>query len=396
MPASVDVDHTSPGFGLYVHWPFCESKCPYCDFNSHVAAYVDHDRWRRALLQELSDAASEFPGAGLRKLTSIFFGGGTPSLAEPETIAAVIEEARRLFPVAEDLEITMEANPSSIEAARFAAYQRAGVNRVSVGIQSLDDEALRFLGRRHDRASALTAIEIAQSSFARSSFDLICARPGQRPDDWERELSDALSLAADHLSIYQLTIESGTPFSRDGVPSADEETGAAIFDLTRTMTADAGLEAYEISNHAKPGNACRHNLTCWRGGGYLGIGPGAHGRLRLPAGWVAEHRIHNPGRWLAAVEDKGHGRAKRMTLDATERGHEVIMTGLRLSGGLKTADLEAATGLPMADLIDPGGLSRLIDGGLIEKTPDGIVATGEGRLRLNAVIGMLITGFAAA
>jgi len=399
MPALAATDpgpEPGPGFGLYVHWPFCESKCPYCDFNSHVAETIDHDRWRNALLSELRSSVEELSATDLPTLTSIFFGGGTPSLAEPETIAAIIAEAKALFPVADDLEVTMEANPSSVEAGRFAAYRDGGINRVSLGIQSLDDDSLRFLGRRHDRASALAAIEVAQRTFARSSFDLICARPGQSADNWRGELLEALELAGDHLSIYQLTIESGTRFARDGVPPADEETGAAIYDLTQTMLTDAGLPAYEISNHARPGHACRHNLTYWRGGGYLGIGPGAHGRLRLADGWVAEHRIHGPDRWLSVVAEKGHGRAKRSRVSDIERAQEVIMTGLRLTDGLSTADLQVASGMSMDEVADPDGMRRLLEADLIERTDRGIVATEEGRLRLNAVIGMLLSGSAAA
>lgn len=347
-------------------------------------------------MAEMRDAAAELSADTSPTLTSIFFGGGTPSLAEPDTIGAVIAEAKRFFPVTSDLEVTMEANPSSVEAGRFAAYRDGGVNRVSLGIQSLHDDALRFLGRRHDRANALKAIDIAQKTFARSSFDLICARPGQSAADWRAELTEALSLAADHLSIYQLTIESGTPFARDGVPAADEETGAAIFDLTQSMTVTAGLAAYEISNHARAGHACRHNLTYWRGGGYLGIGPGAHGRLRLADGWTAEHRIHGPNRWLEAVERQGHGRAKRMALSDTDRGHEIIMTGLRLTSGLSAADLQVGTGLEIEDLVDPAGQRRLIEGGLLIREGDTLTVSDEGRLRLNAVIGMLLTGSATA
>lgn len=397
MPASAETERLpGPGFGLYVHWPFCESKCPYCDFNSHVSEDVDHGQWQRALIAELQRSVEELSADGLPTLTSIFFGGGTPSLAEPETIAAVVAEAKRLFPLGSDLEVTMEANPSSVEASRFAAYRNGGVNRVSLGIQSLDDRALTFLGRRHDRRSALAAIEIAQETFERSSFDLICARPEQTPDMWHDELEEALQFAATHLSIYQLTIESGTPFARNGVPAADEDTGTAIFDLTQSMLTDAGLPAYEISNHAAPGSACRHNLTYWRGGGYLGIGPGAHGRLRLGDQWVAEHRIHGPSRWLTAIEEQGNGRAKRKQLSAAERAQEIIMTALRLSDGLDAADLKVACDLSLGDCVDNAGLNHLISGDLIEKTATGLRATDEGRLRLNAVIGMLITGSATS
>ncbi|MEQ8667233.1 MAG: radical SAM family heme chaperone HemW [Rhodospirillales bacterium] len=381
-----------PGFGVYVHWPYCESKCPYCDFNSHVADRIDHARWRRAYAAELDDAAAEWPVDGRPLVTSIFFGGGTPSLAEPETIGAVIADVCRRFPVADGLEITLEANPSSAEAARFAAFAQAGVNRLSLGVQSLDDEALRFLGRRHGRAEALRAIELAQRTFGRSSFDLIAARPGQAPADWDRELQEAVSLAADHLSVYQLTIESGTPFARDGVPEADEDTGAAIFEATRSRLSAAGLGAYEISNHARDGFACRHNLTYWRGGEYLGIGPGAHGRIRPAGSWQAEHRIHGPTRWLEAVERQGHGRAKRRVLAAAERAQEVVLTGMRLTGGLLDADLQASVGAGISGAVDAAGLDRLVAGGLVERTPAGLRATSEGQLRLNGVVAMLLGG----
>jgi len=393
MPASpASSGGTDAGFGVYVHWPFCESKCPYCDFNSHVSETIDQAHWRQAYATEIGYAAAELSEGGGPTVTSIFFGGGTPSLAEPETIATVIGAIRASFRLANDIEITLEANPSSVEAGRFRSYADVGVNRVSLGVQSLDDEALRFLGRRHDRGQAIRALETAATVFDRRSFDLICARPGQSPKSWSTELDEALGLAGDHLSIYQLTIESGTPFARDGVPAADEETGAAIFELTQARLADAGLPAYEISNHARAGSACRHNLTYWRGGGYLGIGPGAHGRLRTPDGWRAEHRIHNPGRWLDAVGQHGHGTAKTFALSPADRAVEIVMTGLRLNGGLPEADVRSATGLGFGDVLDRAALERLIAGGLVEKMPDGIRATAEGRLRLNGVIGALLGG----
>ncbi len=382
------------GFGVYVHWPFCESKCPYCDFNSHVADRVDHARWRRALAAEIGHAAAELGDAV--PVTSVFFGGGTPSLAEPETIALVIDALQRAFRFTDDVEVTLEANPSSVEADRFAAYADAGVNRVSLGVQSLDDSALRFLGRRHDRTSALKALETAATVFERRSFDLICARPGQSAADWSAELDEAIGLAGDHLSVYQLTIESGTPFAREGVAAADEDTGAAIFDMTQEKLTAAGLPAYEISNHARPGRACRHNLTYWCGGAYLGIGPGAHGRLRIGGAWRAEHRIHGPDRWLTAVETKGHGTAKALALTPEERAAEIVMTGLRLTDGLSDADLRAATNLTIGDVVDTDALMRLTDGGLVEKTKPGLRATAEGRLRLNGVIAALLGGSLAA
>lgn len=397
MPVSANTDPAdSPGFGVYIHWPFCESKCPYCDFNSHVTGTVDHDRWRKAYAAEIAAAVAGF-GNAQPTITSIFFGGGTPSLAEPETIARVIGHLCRALPTADPLEVTLEANPSSVEAGRFADYAAAGVNRVSLGIQSLRDSALRFLGRHHSRKQALQAIEIARQTFARSSFDLITARPGQDAKSWHSELGEAIGLATDHLSIYQLTIESGTAFARNGIKAANDRTGADLYRITQDHLATAGFEAYEISNHARPGFACRHNLTCWRGGGYLGIGPGAHGRLRLADGWVSEHRIHNPQRWLDAVERRGHGRAKRTRLADRERAHEIVMTAMRLDRGLHEADLHGGTNMSFADMIDTMGLRHLIEGGLVQNPQPGtIAATPEGRLRLNGVVAMLIGGSVAA
>src|SRR5262245_38165171 len=271
-----------PGFGLYVHWPFCLSKCPYCDFNSHVRAAIDHSRWRAALLRELDHYAAHTRG---RRLTSIFFGGGTPSLMEPATVAAVIERAAEHWPLASDVEITLEANPTSVEAGKFAAFRTSGVNRVSLGVQALNDADLKFLGRHHSAAEARAAIDIARRHFARYSFDLIYARPGQSAAAWRSELAEAVGLAGDHLSVYQLTIEPETVFGaahrRGELAVPREEEAAALFELTQERLGEAGLPAYEISNHARPGGESRHNLTYWRYGDYVGIGPGAHGRLTV-------------------------------------------------------------------------------------------------------------------
>ncbi len=374
----------SAGFAIYVHWPFCLSKCPYCDFNSHVADTVNHARWRRALIAELNHFAQE---TNDRAVTSIFFGGGTPSLMEPATAAAVIEAIKRHWQTADELEVSMEANPTSVEAARFAGFRDAGVNRLSLGVQALDDAALKFLGRAHSADEAITAAETAAKHFPRRSLDFIYGRPDQTVADWGRELDRIIRLADDldceHLSLYQLTIESGTPFARDGVPSAGEDTGAEMFIATRTRLAAAGRPAYEISNHARPGAACRHNLTYWRGGDYIGIGPGAHGRITNAAACDAVHQIHTPARWLDAVDRSGHGTAKRRRLSTEDRAEELVMTGLRLSEGIDLNSLGAA--------LDSKRLTGLIDGGYLSQAGSRLVATKSGLLCLNAVVGELLS-----
>ena len=291
------------GFGVYVHWPFCASKCPYCDFNSHVRAEIDEARWRAALVRELDHFAALAPG---RTVTSIFFGGGTPSLMAPATVAAVIERTANHWRLAGDVEITLEANPTSVEAGRFAGYRDAGVNRVSLGVQSLDDRALGFLGRGHDAAEARAAVAVAHARFPRVSFDLIYARPGQSPAAWRRELAEALQIAGEHLSLYQLTLEPGTAFharaARGALALPGGDAAAALYDVTQEVLEGAGLPAYEISNHAVPGAESRHNLTYWRSGDYLGVGPGAHGRLTGGGAVLAIAQTRSPERWLAAVE----------------------------------------------------------------------------------------------
>lgn len=388
---------TGAGFGVYVHWPFCESKCPYCDFNSHAAGRVDQRRWLGAYQRELETAVSDMAAAGVDTptVTSVFFGGGTPSLMDPETVAGAIAAIRSNFKLADDAEVTLEANPSSAEAGRFRGYADAGVNRVSIGVQSLDDDQLSFLGRVHSKDAALTTIESARETFPRYSFDLIYARPGQSVAAWEAELAEAIKLAGDHLSVYQLTIESGTAFARDGVAAAEEETAEAMYRATGEILRNAGLPAYEVSNHAAPGAESRHNMTYWRGGAYLGIGPGAHGRLRDRDGWFATYRIHDPDRWIDAVETKGHGEAKNFRLDSSDRLDEVVMMGLRLTRGLNAADFEAATGLRFETAFDEENLSRLVAGGFLEKDTHGssgrLTATPEGMLRLDAVIAALLS-----
>ncbi|MBI5163916.1 MAG: coproporphyrinogen III oxidase [Magnetospirillum sp.] len=371
-----------PGFGIYIHWPFCLSKCPYCDFNSHVAASIDQARWRRALLTELTWFAALAPK---QSVTSVFFGGGTPSLMDPATVGALLGRIAALWPVAADVEVTLEANPSTVEAARFRDFRAAGIGRLSLGVQALDDRSLRFLGRRHDSAEALAALRVAAALFPRFSFDLIYARPGQDVAAWRDELARGLALAGDHLSLYQLTIEDGTAFApahaRGAFVLPDEEVAAAMFELTAEMTAAAGLPAYEVSNHARPGGECRHNLTTWRGGDYVGIGPGAHGRL----GGEAFRQRRGPEAWLARVEADGHGTRERERLDAATRAEELVMLGLRLRDGLDCATFAAAAGRPLWQVLDADGVQRMVDGGFLERNDAGIRATAAGRLVLNAL-----------
>ncbi len=341
---------------LYIHWPFCKAKCPYCDFNSHVRAAVDEAAWEAALLAELEQmAALTAPGS---KLVSIFFGGGTPSLMPPRTVEALIARARTLFGQTGDIEITLEANPTSAEAARFEGFRAAGVNRLSLGIQSLRAADLQFLGRQHNVAEARAALALARRIFPRFSFDLIYARPGQTLLDWQAELDEALSMAGDHLSLYQLTIEPDTPFERvyraGDFTLPDEETALALYEHTLTRCAEAGLVRYEVSNFARAGQESRHNLAYWRGEAYLGVGPGAHGRVRDAAGrWWATATVKSPERWLAQVQAQGHGRETCRKIPPAERAEEILLTALRLREGLSKAALHAATGLMLAEVISP-------------------------------------------
>jgi oxygen-independent coproporphyrinogen-3 oxidase len=380
-----------PGFGLYVHWPFCLSKCPYCDFNSHVRDRVDHAAWQAALLRELDHYADETDG---RTLTSIFFGGGTPSLMEPATVAAIIARAGRRWRFAADVEITLEANPTSVEAGKFAALAAAGVNRVSLGVQALNDADLHFLGRQHSAGEARAAIDIARANFGRYSFDLIYTRPGQTVAAWRSELAAALDLAGDHLSVYQLTIEPetvfGAAFRRGELQVPDEETAAALFELTQDALAAAGLPAYEISNHARPGAECRHNLTYWRYGDYVGIGPGAHGRLTLGGEKLATRQHRAPEAWLAAVEARGHATRQRDPVPPPERLTELLMMGLRTAEGVDRTRVVAEYGRPIENALDRRKLDRLIDGGFLALDDVALRATPAGRQRLNAVIGELL------
>jgi len=380
------VDHPRPTplpLSIYIHWPFCLSKCPYCDFNSHVVEGVDHARWAAALERELDHFAVEAPG---RTVGSVFIGGGTPSLMDPETVHALMAAIRRHWPTESDLEITLEANPTSSEAARFAAFREAGVNRLSVGVQSLDDAALAFLGRTHSAAEARATVSQARSCFERHSFDLIYGLPGQSPDHWRRQLREALTLADDHLSVYQLSIEPGTVFYRQGVVAIDAESGADLYEITRDVLNAANLPAYEISNHAAPSGECRHNLNIWRGGDYVGIGPGAHGRLTQEGQTEATRQLGAPEKWLNAVETQGHATASRTPIPARERREELLLVGLRLTEGIDAARFAELTGLALTEVIDPHGLEQLIDGGFVAGDPDHLRATPAGLQRLNAVL----------
>ncbi|HZU64275.1 MAG TPA: radical SAM family heme chaperone HemW [Novosphingobium sp.] len=371
---------------LYIHWPFCLKKCPYCDFNSHVRAGVDIALWQRALL---ADMAHEAEHAGGEPLESIFFGGGTPSLMPPALVATLLAEAEKRWGFAPNIEITLEANPSSVEAAHFAALASAGVNRVSLGVQALDDAALRFLGRLHGVDEALAALAVAQAHFARVSCDLIYARPGQSAAAWEAELTRALGFGTSHLSLYQLTIEPGTRFATDVRAGAftplAEDPAADLFTLTRQITAACGLPAYEVSNHARPGAESRHNLAYWRYQDYAGIGPGAHGRR----GGKATLRHKKPENWLAGITETGHGLAEERPLPPREQAAEALLMGLRLAEGIAPAALAARFGLAEAQLIDPAKAALYAAQGLVWRRADRLGVTEAGMLLLDALIAEL-------
>jgi oxygen-independent coproporphyrinogen-3 oxidase len=369
-----------------VHWPFCKAKCPYCDFNSHVRDGVDQERWRRALLAELDHYAGETAG---RRLTSIFFGGGTPSLMPPATVAAVVERAARHFACAPDIEITLEANPTSAEAGAFAGFAAGGVNRLSLGVQALDDASLTFLGRQHSAAEALAAVDLARRAVPRISFDLIYARPGQQPAAWAAELERALAEGTEHLSLYQLTLEENTVFHararRGELSLPPEPVQAELFEATQETLERAGLPAYEISNHARLGAESRHTLTYWRYGDYLGIGPGAHGRLTLDGVKLATRQHRAPEAWLERVEADGHATRTREPLDELAQLEEALLMGLRLAEGVPLARLGAA-----AETLPAERLAALRQQGLLTAEPDRLRATAAGRERLDALLRFLL------
>ena len=380
-------DWQQGGFAIYIHWPFCQAKCPYCDFNSHVAREIDQSRWMRAYLAEIDRYAALTQG---RVLTSVFFGGGTPSLMNPDVVHAVLDRIRLHWPQANDLEVTLEANPGSVEAGRFKGYADAGVNRISMGIQALNDEDLQRLGRIHSTQEAMAAFDVARNQFERVSFDLIYARQNQTLESWKVELKQALSMAIDHLSLYQLTIEDGTAFGDryargklKGLPADD--VSADMYHLTQDVCEDAGFLTYEVSNHARPGAESRHNRVYWRYGDYIGVGPGAHGRLTLNGTRYATEAWSNPGKWLDTV-DHGLAEKERSALTGEEQASEFLMMGLRLIEGVDPLRYAALAGheLPRAKI------NELCDLGMIETTSQNLRVTREGRMVLNAVLAELL------
>ena len=374
-----------PAFGIYIHWPFCLSKCPYCDFNSHVRhAAVDESRFARAFAAEIAATAARVPG---RTVSTIFFGGGTPSLMQPATVGAILDAVARHWRVAADVEVTLEANPTSVEAARFLGFRAAGVNRVSLGVQALDDAALKVLGRLHSAQEALAAVMVARSIFARWSFDLIYARPGQTPDAWAAELRRAIAQAGEHLSLYQLTIEQETPFAAlhaaGKLVVPDDDSARALYDTTQAVCAEAGLPAYEISNHARPGGECRHNLVYWRAREYAGIGPGAHGRLDIGSERHATATAKRPEVWLMRVESLGHGVETDDALAQEQMADEFLLMGLRLAEGVDPGRYARLAGRPL----DPQRIAHLREQGVVETTAEGMLrVTLAGFPLLDAVV----------
>ena len=377
---------TSDLLAVYIHWPFCVTKCPYCDFNSHVRASIDEAGWRDALLADLAFEASLTPG---RTVGSIFFGGGTPSLMDPSTTAAVIDAVTGHWRVDPACEITLEANPSSVEAARFAGFAAAGINRVSLGLQALDDAALSALGRPHDLAQGLAALDVARANFPRVSFDLIYDRPGQTVAAWQAELARALAFGTEHLSLYQLTIEAGTRYAllhaRGELVLPHEDVSADLFELTQAMTVAAGLPGYEVSNHARHGAESRHNLAYWTYADYVGVGPGAHGRRYGEA--TIRHK--KPENWIAAVRANGHGIAESVQLSPDVRAGEALLMGLRLRDGIDARTFGARTGRALLDSVDRTRLARMIALGFVESDSAGLRLTAAGRPLVNAVLGEL-------
>ena len=376
---------TNPAFGVYVHWPFCLSKCPYCDFNSHVRhAPIDEERFVRAFAREIETTAARAPG---RVVSSIFLGGGTPSLMQPQTVGAILDAIGKHWRVARDVEVTLEANPTSVEAARFRGYRAAGVNRVSLGVQALDDASLKALGRLHTAREALDAVAIARAAFDRYSFDLIYARPDQTPAMWTEELQRAIAEAAEHLSLYQLTIEEGTPFfglhAAGKLKTPDEAVARVLYDVTQDVCARHSLPAYEITNHARPGAECRHNLVYWRGQEYAGIGPGAHGRLDIDGIRHAIATEKRPETWLMRVEATGSGAVADDLLNSEERADEFLLMGLRLREGIDPQRYAALSGRSL----DPHRIAILREEGAIAIGPDGrLRVTQDGFPVLDAVV----------
>ncbi len=380
-------DWQNGGFGLYVHWPFCQAKCPYCDFNSHVSREIDQSRWLRAYLSELDRVAAETSG---RVLNTVFFGGGTPSLMDPEVVAAILERVRRLWPTSNDMEITLEANPGSVEAGKFVAFRDGGVNRISMGIQALNDRDLQRLGRIHSVDEAKKAFEIARKTFDRVSFDLIYARQDQTLSQWQSELREALSMAIDHLSLYQLTIEHGTAFGDRyergklrGLP--EDDLAADMYEVTQEICAQAGMLSYEVSNYAASGSESRHNKVYWRYGDYVGIGPGAHGRMTLNGQRYAVESWRNPTKWLDSAEDR-NGENVRETISKDGQASELLLMGLRLTEGVSLSRYAALAGKPL----EGERVENLIDLGIIKREGDILRVLPQGRMVLNSVLAELL------
>lgn len=381
----------SDPFGIYVHWPFCKAKCPYCDFNSHVSESIDHERWAQNYIREL-DYTAEMTGK--RQVASVFFGGGTPSLMKPQTVETILSHINNIYAVAPDVEITLEANPTSIEAEKFSDFHAAGINRVSVGVQSLNNTDLKFLGREHSAEEALAALKIANDNFGRVSFDLIYARPKQNIDDWKKELSEAVKRAKGHLSLYQLTIEQGTPFytqhARGDFRIPEQDQAGEFYEVTQEVLDKAGLPAYEISNHAAKGQESRHNMIYWQYGDYAGIGPGAHGRLTVKGKKLATRTHRAPDIWLEKVEKDQHGYHPFDEVNADERLTEMMMMGLRLREGVALDKIKAETGKNWNDVLSAEKVQKLYDEGLLNLTDTHIKPTPEGMQRLNGLLGYLL------
>lgn len=385
------VPSTGGLFGLYVHWPFCKSKCPYCDFNSHVSDFVDHEKWACSYLQEMDHVADMTQG---RTLNSIFFGGGTPSLMKPETVAKIIDHAQKRWTFSNDIEITLEANPTSIEVQKFNDFKSAGINRVSVGIQSLRDKDLKFLGREHSAVEAVSALKIAHDIFDRVSFDLIYARPEQTIEEWRVELNEALEYSSGHLSLYQLTIEQGTPFyiqhKRGDFRIPEQDQAGEFYEVTQEVLGAVGMPAYEISNHAAEGQESVHNLIYWRYGDYAGIGPGAHGRLTLNGDKFATRTHRAPDIWLEKVAEHGHGYHPFEEVSVESRFTEMMMMGMRLRDGVELAAIEAETGQNWQMLLRMDKVQSLVDEGYLILTRTHIKPTIEGMQRLNGILSYLL------
>ncbi len=387
----IDVQTDANALAVYVHWPFCKFKCPYCDFNSHVRERVSHDDWRDAYVRELRHYRDL---TGPRQIQSVFFGGGTPSLMEPATAALVIDTIADLWGLPQGTEVTLEANPTSVEADKLRGFKLAGVNRVSMGVQALNDADLKVLGRQHSAAEALAAVKAASEIFDRYSFDLIYARPHQTVEAWKAELAAALPYTRGHMSLYQLTIEEGTQyhtlFKRGDLTIPDEETAARMYELTHEMMQDAGMPAYEVSNHARFGDESRHNMVYWRYGDYAGIGPGAHGRLTLNGVKQATRAHRAPEVWLERVRENGHGAHDFEAVDFAERGREALMMGLRLAEGVPVARIEAETNQAFSVFINLRQVRILEDEGLLTLSDGVLAATAQGRQKLNAVLSFLL------